>query len=92
MAHWIVTLRTMLSMFQKIKTITNRDPMFLKTAYKYDNLVNLQNDERFIYVGEKYITYNGTWNVYKMTKGRLPRLCGRFDSLHRAVFRARLTV
>ena len=92
MAHLIVTLRTMLLMLQKIKTITNRDPMFLKTAYKYDNLVNLQNDERFIYVGEKYITYNGTWNVYKMTKGRLPRLCGRFDSLHRAVFRARLTV
>jgi hypothetical protein len=75
-----------------IKTITNRDPMFLKTAYKFDSLVNLQNDERFISVGEKYISYNGSWNVYKMTKGRLPRLCGRFDSLHRAVFRARLSV
>ena len=79
-------------MLQQIKTITNRDPMFLKTAYKYDNLVNLQNDERFISVGEKYISYNGSWNVYKMTKGRLPRLCGRFDSLHRAVYRARLSV
>jgi hypothetical protein len=75
-----------------IKTITNRDPVFLKTAYKYDNLVNLQNDERFIGVGEKYISYDGSWTVYKMTKGRIPRLCGRFDSLHRAVFRARLTV
>jgi len=75
-----------------IKTITNRDPVFLKTAYKYDNLVNLQNDERFIGVGEKYISYDGSWIVYKMTKGRIPRLCGRFDSLHRAVFRARLTV
>ena len=75
-----------------IKTITNRDPMFLKTAYKFDSLVNLQNDERFISVGEKYISYNGSWNVYKMTKGRLPRICGRFDSLHRAVFRARLSV
>ena len=79
-------------MLQQIKTITNRDPMFLKTAYKYDSLVNLQNDERFISVGEKYISYNGTWDVYKMTKGRLPRLCGRFDSLHRAVYRARLSV
>jgi hypothetical protein len=79
-------------MMQQIKTITNRDPMFLKTAYKYDSLVNLQNDERFISVGEKYISYNGTWDVYKMTKGRLPRLCGRFDSLHRAVYRARLSV
>ena len=79
-------------MFQKIKTITNRNPMFLQTAYKYDEIVNLQNDERFIVVGEKYIAYDGEWNVYKMTKGRVPRLCGRFASLPRAVFRARLSV
>ncbi len=79
-------------MLQKIKTITNRNPMFLQTAYKYDEIVNLQNDERFISVGEKYIAYDGEWNVYKMTKGRVPRLCGRFASLPRAVFRARLSV
>lgn len=85
-------LKRLMQTMQPIKTITNRDPMFLKTAYKYDSLVNLQNDERFISVGEKYISYNGHWNVYKMTKGRLPRLCGRFDSLHRAVYRARLSV
>lgn len=77
---------------KKIKTITNRNPMFLQTAYKYDEIVNLQNDERFISVGEKYIAYDGEWNVYKMTKGRVPRLCGRFASLPRAVFRARLNV
>lgn len=85
-------LKRLMQTMQPIKTITNRDPMFLKTAYKYDSLVNLQNDERFISVGEKYISYNGHWNVYKMTKGRTPRLCGRFDSLHRAVYRARLSV
>jgi hypothetical protein len=79
-------------MMAKIKTITNRTPMFLQTAYKYDEIVNLQNDERFIVVGEKYIAYDGEWNVYKMTKGRVPRLCGRFASLPRAVFRARLSV
>ena len=79
-------------MMAKIKTITNRNPMFLQTAYKYDEIVNLQNDERFIVVGEKYIAYDGEWNVYKMTKGRVPRLCGRFASLPRAVFRARLSV
>ena len=67
-------LKRLMQTMQPIKTITNRDPMFLKTAYKYDSLVNLQNDERFISVGEKYISYNGHWNVYKMTKGRLPRL------------------
>ena len=88
----IVILRMMLSMLQKIKTITNRNPMFLQTAYKYDEIVNLQNDERFICVGEKYIAFDGEWNVYKMTKGRVPRLCGRFASLPRAVFRARLSV
>lgn len=75
-----------------IKTITNQDPMFLETAFKYDNLVNLLNDERFVCVGEKYISYNGSWNVYKMTKGRLPRLCGRFKTLHSAVHRARLRI
>ena len=85
-------LKRLMQTMQPIKTITNRDPMFLKTGYKYDSLVNLQNDERFISVGEKYISYNGHWNVYKMTKGRTPRLCGRFDSLHRAVYRARLSV
>ena len=77
---------------KKIKTITNRNPMFLQTAYKYDEIVNLQNDERFISVGEKYIAFDGEWKVYKMTKGRVPRLCGRFASLPRAVFRARLSV
>jgi hypothetical protein len=79
-------------MLQKIKTITNRNPMFLQTAYKYDEIVNLQNDERFICVGEKYIAFDGEWKVFKMTKGRVPRLCGRFASLPRAVFRARLSV
>ena len=75
---------------RKIKTITNRNPMFLKTAYKYHDIVDLQNDERFICVGEKYISYDGSWKVYKMTKDRVPRLCGRFPILHSAVFRARL--
>ena len=79
-------------MMAKIKTITNRNPMFLQTAYKYDEIVNLQNDERFICVGEKYIAFDGEWKVYKMTKDRVPRLCGRFASLPRAVFRARLSV
>jgi hypothetical protein len=81
-----------MTMLQKIKTITNRNPMFLQTAYKYDEIVNLQNDERFICVGEKYIAFDGEWKVYKMTKDRVPRLCGRFASLPRAVFRARLSV
>ena len=76
-----------------VKTITNRDPVFLKTVYKFDLLVNLQNDDRFINNGEKFIQYTNTnWEVYRMNKERIPRLCGRFNSLHRAVFRARLSV
>lgn len=77
---------------RKIKTITNRHPEFLKTAYAHDNLVDLHNDERFIVVGEKYISYDGAWKVYKMTKNRVPRLCGRFKVLHSAVHRARLNI
>ena len=77
----------------KVKAITQRDPEFLKTTYKYDNLVDLQNDERFIKIGEKFLRYkDGLWMVYKMNKERIPRLCGKFKTLHTAVYRARLSV
>jgi len=75
-----------------IKALLTTDPMFLQTVNQYPNLVDLKLGSDQVSVNEKYIKYTNTWDVYKMTKGRLPRLCGRFNSLHRAVFRARLCV
>jgi hypothetical protein len=75
-----------------IKALLTTDPMFLQTVNQYPNLVDLKLGSDQVSVNEKYIIYSNTWDVYKMTKGRLPRLCGRFNSLHRAVFRARLGV
>lgn len=75
----------------KIKAITDHRPDFLKAAYKYDNLIDLMNHERFIKAGERYIKYSpDAWKVYKMGKNRVPRYCGAYDSITRAVFYARL--
>jgi len=75
-----------------IKALLTTDPMFLQTVNQYPNLVDLKLGSDQVSVNEKYIIYSNTWDVYKMTKGRLPRLCGRYNSFHRAVFRARLGV
>lgn len=72
-----------------VKTITQSDPTFLKTVYKYDSLVDLVNHERFVNTGERYIVYaQNMWRVYKMGKDRNPRLCGYFPNLHLAVAKA----
>jgi len=76
---------------RKVKTITQRNPTFLQTAYKYDHLIDLQNDDRFIESGERYITYDSdqkVWRVYKMPRDRDKphRLSGNFDHLMSAVF------
>jgi len=74
-----------------IKTITDHDPTFLKTAYKHDNLVDLKNDERFIKTNEKFIRYAaGVWELYRMDKDRQRRIVGRYDKLTRAVFHAHM--
>lgn len=75
----------------KIKTITNRDPKFLKDAYKHDHLIDLMNHESFIDDGEKFLRYeDGIWKLFKMPKDRFPRLYGRFKTLHSAVYNARI--
>ena len=75
----------------RIKTITQRDPNFLKLTYKHDHLIDLQNHEGFIDVGEKFLRYDqGIWKVYLMPSDRIPRLYGRFKTLHTAVYKARL--
>ena len=73
----------------KIKTITQSDPLFLKTAYKYDHMIDLQNHERFIDCGEAFMRYDkGTWKIYRMPRDRIPILLGRYPSLHTAAFHA----
>lgn len=76
----------------KVKTITQSDPTFLKIAYANDHLIDLQNHERFVNTGEKFMRYdNGIWKVYKMTPDRIPRLYGKFKTLHTAIYRASLS-
>lgn len=76
-----------------IKTITSVDPKFLDVISRFDTLVELHQDNRGIKVGEKFIRYyRDQWEVCKMSSERVPRLCGRFPSLHKAVWRAKLRV
>jgi hypothetical protein len=76
---------------KKIKAITQSDPTFLKTAYHYDNLVNLVNHERFVNPAEKYIAYdNKGWAVYRMGRDRVPRYCGKYQNIIQAVRVARI--
>jgi len=74
-----------------VVTLSSQDPVFLDNVLKFDTLVELHKDQRNIKVGEKFIRYqNGKWEVCRMSNERMPRLCGRFGSLHKAVWRARL--
>ena len=80
-----------MTVIKKVKTITNRDATFLKTAYKYDVLVDLQNDESFIKSGERFIDYiEGKWCVFKLDKLRIRRYIGAYPNLHSAVFAAKI--
>lgn len=75
----------------KVKAITHHAPEFLKAAYKYDSLIDLMNHERFINIGEGYITYTPKgFRVNKMGKNRVPRYCGVYPTITRAAFYARL--
>lgn len=72
-----------------VKTITNRNPKFLKQAYKFDNLIDLHNDTRFLMRGENYICFDRGWfAVY--THGDAPQLRSRSRDLITAVCKARL--
>ena len=75
---------------KKIKTITQSDPVFLKTTYHYDNLINLVNHERFVNPAEKFITYDKGWSVYRMGRDRVPRFCGKYPNIIQAVRVARI--
>jgi hypothetical protein len=75
---------------RQIKALLSTDPMFLQAVHQYPNLVELKLGADQVGIDEKYIVFTNTWDVYKMCKGRLPRICGRYKTLHSAVFKARV--
>jgi hypothetical protein len=76
---------------QKVQAITHHDPVFLKTTYPLDSMIELLNHERFVKSGTKYITYEyKQWFVRKMGKDRKPRLCGHYTNVHAAIRVCRL--
>jgi len=76
---------------QKVQAITQHDPVFLKTTYPLDSMIELLNHERFVKSGTKYITYEyKQWFVRKMGKDRKPRLCGHYTNVHAAIRVCRL--
>jgi len=68
-----------------IYTVTNRDPLFLKEAYKHPD-IQLINHEGFVPPGQRYITWDGQWRLWKMLPERVPIPQGRFQTLNTAVF------
>ena len=58
---------------RKVKTLTQRNPIFLQTAYKYDHLIDLQNDDRFIESGELDRHIKGAREIYRKRKEVLNR-------------------
>lgn len=73
-----------------VKVITQSDPVFLKTVYKHGHLIDLQNDDRFIDTGEKYIIYqNCMWKVYQKNKTNPKVLIGSYKHIFSAMFCAR---
>jgi hypothetical protein len=76
---------------RKIKVITQSNPIFLKTVYKHDDLVDLQNDDRWLKRNERFITYaDATWYVRRKDAEGYPRLCGSFTTFLSAIYCARL--
>ena len=74
----------------KVKAVTSNDPTFLKTAYKYDHLIELVNNEIYIRRNECYITYQGQWFVYRMGLDFKPRRQGQYNNVFSAIYKARL--
>jgi hypothetical protein len=76
-------------MIARIKAVTNRAPEFLKTTYPHSG-VDLIDHDGFVKYNEKFITWSpGKWKTWRMGKERTPVLCGIYDNLNSAVFRAR---
>ena len=70
-----------------IPALSCKDPAFLKAAYPCP-LISLVDDERHIQPG-KYISFDGRWRVWRMTRERVPIPLGAFPSIDAALFQAR---
>lgn len=69
----------------KIIALTNHAPEFLKAVYAHP-MVDLVDHERHIKSGTRYISWDGSWRVWKMTPERVPIPSGRFNTLNSAIF------
>jgi hypothetical protein len=68
-----------------LKCITNRDPRFLKEAYREE--LDLVPHAGWIEPQERYIEWTGDfWLVLTMTIERVPRFFGRYPTCKRAIF------
>ena len=70
-----------------LMAICNRDPVFLKAVYPLP--IKLIDHERHIPAGRKYITYEGRWRVWRMTRERVPIPQGSFPDLAGAIYMVR---
>lgn len=68
-----------------IYAVTHHDPTFLKEAYKHSD-IELINHEAFVPPGQKYLTWDGQWRLWKMLPERVPIPQGRYQTLNAALF------
>lgn len=70
-----------------LTAICNPDPTFLKAVYSAP--IKLIDHERHIRSGTKYITFDGRWRVWRMTRERVPIPQGAFPDLAGAIYMVR---
>lgn len=70
-----------------IRSITHHAPAFLKAAYA--NPVALIDHERHIKPGEKYLSYDNGFRVWRMTRERVPIPLGKYKDMGSAIYAAR---
>jgi hypothetical protein len=73
----------------RTKAITHHHHNFLKAAYKYDNIIDLVNHERFLRTGERYIKFEPPKRFIVMIMQDIPRRVRIFDNIISAIFCAR---
>lgn len=70
-----------------LRAICNHDPTFLKAVYPQP--ITLVDHERHIPSGSKYITFDGTFKIWRMTRERVPIPLGRCNDIQGAMYLAR---
>jgi hypothetical protein len=70
-----------------VYTLTHRSPVFLKTVYPRHD-ITLVDDERHIPVGS-FISFDGRWRAWRMTRQRVPIPLGACETLASAMYLCR---